>query len=168
VDQLFFLFRFFAAFSRIFQCFAWTFFFIDVKGQDLYLLKSGYCPTVLGANGSESQKTALKVLTSCLMPHSFIVEAKPLECGSAPEVRRAAAAFTAIANTGIRPKAAAALPHSKAPFGRSLAFDSHFRLHPTVLNHLSFASRFGSLNFVALNDKDRGKSQFANERTEPF
>jgi hypothetical protein len=84
----------------------------------------------MGANGSGSQKTALKVLTSCLMPHGFIVEAKPLECGSAPEVRRAAAAFAAIANTGIRPKAAAALPHSKAPFGRSLAFDSHFRLHP--------------------------------------
>jgi hypothetical protein len=89
-------------------------------------------PQLGGANGSESQKTALKVLTSCLMPHSFIVEAKPLECGSA------AAAFTAIANTGIRPKAAAARrtsgaePHSKAPFGRSLAFDSHFRLHPQL------------------------------------
>jgi hypothetical protein len=82
---------------------------------------------MMGANGSESKKTALKVLTSCLMPDSFIVEAKPLECGSAT------AAFTAIANTGIRPKAAAALPHSKAPFGRSLAFDSHFRLHPMMI-----------------------------------
>jgi hypothetical protein len=92
-----------------------------------------------GANGSESQKTALKVLTSCLMPHSFIMEAKPLECGSAPEVRRAAAAFTAIANAGIRPKAAAALPHSKAPFGRSLAFDSHFRLHPNRCIDTTFA-----------------------------
>jgi hypothetical protein len=109
-------------------------------------------PVEEGANGSESQKTALKVLTSCLMPHSFIVEAKPLECGSA------AAAFTAIANTRIRPKAAAALPHSKAPFGRSLAFDSHFHLHPVeegairsgTQQNLSFLNY--QLSFLMIND----------------
>jgi hypothetical protein len=38
----------------------------------------------------------------------------------------------------------------------------------TPLNHLSFAARFGSLNFAALNNKDGGKSPFANERTERF
>jgi hypothetical protein len=94
------------------------------------------------------------------MPHSFIVEAKPLECGSA------AAAFTAIANTGIRPKAAAALPHSKAPFGRSLAFDSHFRLHPlaseyvhTVISYLKhfYIFLFGCIH-KALVQRQQGCS----------
>jgi hypothetical protein len=41
------------------------------------------------------------------MPHCFIVEAKPLECGSR------AAAFAEPITTGIKAKAAALLPHSK-------------------------------------------------------